>query len=168
MKKYTLLLVSTALLIFNPLQSQTKMKVVNKQQMTVKWEYKGDRIFFEIEAPTDGWVAIGFNRSENITGTYLIMARVLNGETNVVEHYTIKPGNYKSFSELMSPVSIQNTEGSETKAGTKIRFSLPILAINKYAKDLTIGKEYVLLMAYSQEDDFKHHSVMRTSERITL
>jgi hypothetical protein len=144
------------------------MKTITKNGMTVSWEFNDGRIYFEMKAPTDGWVAIGFNNNESTTGNYLLMGNVIEGITSVKEHYTISPGNYKMFSTLHTAESIENIEGYKKNNTTKIKFSLPIISNNKYSKDLNKGNDYILLMAFSQEDDFQHHSIIHTATKITL
>jgi hypothetical protein len=95
-----------------------------------------------------------------MAGTYLIMGNVINGKASVVEHYTISAGNYKKFSDLGANNSVKDVQGSENKQHTKLQFSLPIKSSNKYSKDLSHEKEYIFLLAFSQEDDFQHHSIM--------
>jgi DOMON domain len=144
------------------------MKSITKNGMKVSWEYKNQRIYFEMTAPTNGWVAIGFNNSDNTAGNYLLMGNVVGSQSSVMEHYTISAGNYKSFTDLKVNISVFDVVGIETQQVTKIRFSLPTAPSNKYTKDLEQGQEYTLLMAYSQQDDFQHHSIMRTSVKIIL
>jgi hypothetical protein len=153
---------------FSQYHSQTKMKTITKNGMSISWEFKADRVYFEMVAPTDGWMAIGFNNSESTTGNYLIMGKVENGKVTVEEHYTSSPGNYQVFAKLNTKSSVENVEGSEMAKNTTIKFSLPIISNNKYAKDLNEKNEYILLIAYSREDDFQHHSIMRTSSKINL
>jgi hypothetical protein len=158
----------TVILFLSQCYGQSKMKTITKNGMTVNWEFKDNRIYFEMTAPTDGWVAIGFNNIENITGNYLIMGKLEKDKVTVEEHYTISLGNYQSFNKLKINASVENVEGVETAKKTTIKFSLPIISNNKYAKDLNERSEYILLIAYSQEDDFQHHSIMRTSSKIIL
>ncbi len=146
----------------------TSAKTVSKNEMKVSWYYKNDSIFFEMSAPTDGWVTIGFNDSSEITGTYLIMGNVINGKPNVVEHYTLSPGNYKSLSDLGEKPHVGNIMGDENSGITTLKFSLPITPKSKYHRDLTEGNAYTMTIAYSLEDDFQHHSVMRTSINVKL
>lgn len=148
--------------------SQKKMNSIEKNGLLVKWEYKADRIYFQLSAPTNGWVGIGFNEHENTTGNYLILGHVINGKVDVAEHYTSSPGNYKRFSELKTVTSVQHIKGIETAHSTDVSFSLPIQSNSKYARNLAEGSEFVLLMAYSREDDFQHHSMMRTFVKIKL
>ncbi len=144
------------------------MKSVQKNGVTVTWEHQNSRIFFEMTAPTDGWVAIGFNTSQDITGNYLLMGQVVDGKPKVTEHYTLSPGYYEPFSAMKVAESVTDVEGTEVKGKTTLKFSVPVVPANSYAKRLDEGTSYVLLLAYSQEDDFQHHSMMRTSMRIQL
>lgn len=147
---------------------QGDMNQVYEKNMKVIWEYKDNRIYFEMTAPTSGWLAIGFNTTADMTGAYLIMGHLVHNRAEVVEHYTQSPGNYKPFSQLNTPSAVQDITGNEESNQTRLRFSLPIFAQNKYARPLTKGSEYTLTLAYSREDDFQHHSMMRTAIHVKL
>ncbi len=147
---------------------QINCKSIKKNDLSVSWYYNEDRIFFEMSAPTNGWLAIGFNSKESIEGTYLIMGNVIKDKANVVEHYTISPGNYKPLTDLNMTVQIKDIQGIEKDNTTKLKFSLPIESFSKYQRPLSKDTAYVLWLAYSQEDDFQHHSMMRTFVNITL
>ncbi|MFK7926305.1 MAG: DOMON domain-containing protein [Bacteroidia bacterium] len=141
---------------------------VSRNNMEVSWKYDAQRIWIEMSAPTDGWLAIGFNESQEITGNYLLMGRVRDGRAELVEYRTIAAGNYQSITQLGGSIQIADVEGEESGDTTSIKFSLPLEAVDRYRKDLTQGNEYVLLLAFSREDDFQHHSMMRTSIEINL
>ncbi len=143
-------------------------KSVSKSNMTVSWFYLDERVYFKVIAPTKGWVTIGFNTTDDISGAHLIMGHVVNGQPNVVEHYTLSPGNYKSLERLGAGSQVQHISGWEKSNETTIVFSLPIKAVSKYRKDLNQGSEHTMILAYSLHDDFQHHSIMRTSEKIIL
>ena len=143
-------------------------KSISKDKMKVNWHYENGRIFFEMSAPTDGWVTIGFNTNSGTKGAYLLMGNIINMKANVVEYYTLNPGNYKTIKSLGDTPQVENISGKEDSNGTTLKFSLPIKAIGKYQKDLIEGSEFTMIIAYSQEDDFQHHSIMRTSVNINL
>ena len=144
------------------------MKSVEKNGMTVEWSFKSDRIHFNISAPTAGWVAIGFNEHTGIEKTYLIMGNVVNEVPNVVEYYTRAAGDYRPISELGCTEKVQSISGSDKGINTNLQFSLPCNADGNLQKNLKQGMEYNMLMAFSREDDFQHHSMMRTSIFIKL
>ena len=141
---------------------------VSENGMTVTWYHQGDRVYFDMEAPTTGWVAIGFNTSGEMKDVYLLMGRVEMRNAEVVEHYTSSPGNYESFEKMGAVSSVASVRGSEESGKTTLHFSLPHSRLNKYAKNLAAGSEYVMVMAYSTHDDFQHHSRMRTSVPVSL
>ena len=139
-----------------------------KNGMTVKWEHMDNRIYFEMEAPNNGWVTIGFNTSSATKGSYLLMGNITDNKPNVVEYYTLSAGNYQPISILGGHPKVENIEGKEVNNKTTLRFSLPTNPASIYAKNLNKGSEYIMLIAYSQSDDFQHHSSMRTSIKIKL
>ncbi|MFT5819377.1 MAG: hypothetical protein ACI8ZM_000600 [Crocinitomix sp.] len=143
-------------------------KEINKNEMSVSWKYKEDRVHFEMAAPTTGWVTIGFNTTAGMSKAYLLMGRVVKGNAEVVEHCTSSPGNYKTITALGAQSSVKNISGTEADKQTTLQFSLPVQAKNKFARHLTKGTEYVMTLAYSREDDFQHHSTMRTSINVKL
>ncbi|MDN5214777.1 DOMON domain-containing protein [Fulvivirgaceae bacterium BMA12] len=145
-----------------------QMKTITKNNMTVSWEYKNDRIHFAMKAPAEGWVAIGFNTEENITGTYLLMGNVIAGVPDVIEYYTINPGNYRPVTALGGKSGVDHVAGEEYNGNTSLKFSLPLRSKTGYGRLLTEGTSYVMVLAYSLEDDFQHHSIMRTSIKIKL
>lgn len=150
------------------IQTPNKMKEISKNNMSVKWHIKEDLIHLEMKAPTKGWVAIGFNEDQYLAGAYLLMGHISNGLVEVVEHYTEHPGKYQPIQNYGIKSRILNPMGAETSTGTLVKFSLPINAGSKYHKNLISGSDWVLILAYSQDDDFQHHSIMRTSVKIKL
>ena len=141
---------------------------VRKNNMVVQWLFEKENICFKMEAPTKGWVAIGFNTKETLTGTNLIMGAVENDFYRVDDRYIIGPGNHKNTLEIGGKEAVSSIHGNEQNGTTSIFFTVPINAIDKYHQDLTKGKTIYLLMAYSMVDDFEHHSIMRTTIKITL
>jgi hypothetical protein len=141
---------------------------VEKNNMLVRWKVQETTILMEVSAPTNGWVAIGFNTKEGLSGTNLIMACVKDGKVVVEDYYTKKPGDYKPILQLGGQNGISNIDGEEQTAFTKVTFELALNLKDGFHHTLKKDGEYYLLMAYSQSDNFQHHSIMRTSEKIKL
>jgi hypothetical protein len=144
----------------------SRQGIIVKQQMQVSWQASEGRVHFELTAPVTGWMAIGLNTSDELTGTYLLMARVVEGQPEVVEHKVIAPGVYRPFQELDTSTAVTDIHGSEKEGITIVSFSLPEMKISPLALPIHEGQDYTLLMAYSISDDFQHHSIMRTLETI--
>lgn len=141
---------------------------VTRNGMTVRWEYQADRIHFELRAPTTGWIATGINDRDQLPGMYFVMGRVGTNGPEAIEHHTLRQGDYRSLTELGVPARVAEVQGGEEDGSTRISFSLPIKASSTYHQSFTRGREVYLMFAYSQEDDFRHHSRMRTSVLLQL
>lgn len=141
---------------------------VSKNDMKVEWRYRGDRLLISMSAPTQGWVTVGFNEREGLQGAYLLMGRVTKKGAEVVEHSTLYPGNYQSFESLGLASTVADVYGAQSKTSSMLRFSIPITREGKCGKNLSPGKTIHMVLAYSQSDDFQHHSLRRCSEKIIL
>lgn len=157
-----------ALLTLTQVQSQDNMNEVGKNNMTVRWKIEKEHIHFEVEAPTNGWVAIGFNETTSLAGTYLLMGRIRKGKAELVEHYTEKPGSYKPIADYGILSQATGISGDEKGNTTRLHYAIPIKKASKYHKQLSPDSKWTLLLAYSLDDDFQHHSIMRTSVEIKL
>lgn len=165
--KYLLLLLCLTPLLF-AFGSAGEWKSLSKNKMTVRWKFDGDRVHFEVSAPRQGWVAIGFNPKSGLTGTHLIMGAVHDGQTTVSDRYVRKPGDYPAIADIGGQPQVADVRGSENAKGTTVCFSLPVGFESGHHYALRPGKRYHLLLAYSMADEFDHHSIMRTETNITL
>lgn len=167
-KKYTAFALLIGLMIIPILKAQQKMNSKTLNGMTVNWQHCSDSIQIEMSAPTGGWLCIGFNEKDEITHANLFMGCVRDNKVELVEHYVISPGNYKPIRDLGILDRVRIIEGAEKDGVTTIRFTIHLNTNNSHQKDLSIGTALSLIMAYSMEDDFQHHSIMRTSTQIQL
>jgi hypothetical protein len=136
--------------------------------MTFQWRFGKDHLQCKATAPTDGWVAIGFNTKDELSDTNLIMGAVEQDYVTIDDRFIVKPGDHKSIIELGGSEAIVQRVGAEENGKTSISFSIPLSVNDKFHHNLIEGKEYYVLMAFSQEDDFQHHSIMRTIIKIKL
>ena len=136
--------------------------------LIVEWVDQGDSWKFSLEAPTDGWLAIGFNDQNNIVGTNLIMGAVVNGATLVEDQYVTGFGKHPPVESLGSTAVVTAISGTEKPGQTSIQFEMPHQAIDSMHFDLSPGRQIWLICAFSREDDFNHHSMMRKHVQIRL
>lgn len=161
------IILGALLLAVLPAQAQS-MKTITKNGMTVQWEIFGDSLQMRLHAPTRGWVAVGFNTADQLQGTHLIMGHVVGKRVHIEDRYIRRPGDHVLITSLGGSDALCNKSGTETDKGTTLHFKLPLRTCDDYHIDLQPSKSYYLLMAYSREDDFEHHSMMRTSIKIIL
>lgn len=121
-----------------------------------------------MSAPTAGWLAVGFNTRNELAGTNLIMGAVEEEFYRVDDRYILKPGDHRPMTSVGAQDQILHRHGLEEGGCTTITFSIPLYSSDNYHLNLKEGRPYFVLMAYSLEDDFEHHSVMRTQIKINL
>lgn len=160
------LLAGLVALVFDPSEQQQNM--IEKNGMKVRWSFLNDRIYFDVSAPTSGWVAIGFNEKPGLEGTYLLMGHVTNGVAEVKEHFVVAPGDYRPMEAFGAPSVVTIGWGVEETGSTSLQFSIPIKANDAFRKQMSPASSLHLLLAYSASDDFQHHSIMRTQTKIQL
>ncbi|WP_299535771.1 DOMON domain-containing protein [Ulvibacterium sp.] len=114
-----------------------------------------------VTAPTQGWVGVGFNEKNTIVGSDLLLFHVVDGKTTSTDMYVKGLGNPIKDSHLGGQNSIQVLHGKEEGHSTTIRFSIPLNSGDPNDFIHEIGKEFWLILAYSVEDDFEHHSRVR-------
>lgn len=149
-------------------QHHDTLRKVSKNGMTVAWTFEEGNLRFELFAPTKGWLAIGLNHSSELKGTNLIMASIVEHSQISSDRYILAPGKHEAIEVLGGKNHVHSVSGHEDAKGTHISFSIKIDPQDKYHFKLSEGRAFSLLMAFSREDDFAHHSMMRTSIRITL
>ncbi len=158
--------------LFSPLgiclAQPSPMNQVEYQGMKVFWTFEGKDIRFQITAPTEGWVAIGFNTRDELKGTNLIMSQVVNDFPVLSDRYILVAGDHRQVQDLGGIAAATLVSGKETPMCTRIELVVPIKASDRFHHELLPGSSIHLLLAYSQEDDFDHHSLMRTSLKIQL
>lgn len=146
----------------------TAVKTVSVDGFQATWHFEGEQLAIEIFAPTDGWVAVGFNQRDDIVNTNLIMGAVVEGTVVVEDQYVVAAGQHPQVTEIGGQSAISAVLGTEQAGQTTISFNVPQQASDSFHYDLLPGTEIYLICAYSREDDFEHHSMMRKHVRVTL
>lgn len=162
---YTLLIICFAFLSM----SAQEPKSVSKNGMTVSWIFdETGNIQFRLSAPLKGWVAIGINTEEQLVGSNLIMASVKGETLSISDKYVVGLGDPRDMEKLGAHSKASLISGQEDDAGTIVEFAIPAKSEDQYHFDLQKGKVIYLTMAFSVDDDFGHHSRMRTMVKVTL
>ena len=168
MEKHLLLIIigSCIFLLSANTQKKNQKNQVEKNGMQIQWKWEEETLCFQVFAPKDGWVAIGLNSKSGLTGTNLIMGSVKNKKVNISDRYILKPGDHQTMESLGSEDLLLEKKGFENKKGTTISFKIPTQPNDKFHTKIEKGKEYFMLLAYSRDDDFGHHSMMRTEVKV--
>jgi DOMON domain len=147
---------------------RTQMKQISVGGMQVFWHFEGDLLIIDATAPDRGWVAIGFNSSDDIVHTNLIMAGTADGKPYVSDRYVFGLGNHQSVESVGGSTAVNLLSASSNGNQTQIRFSISVQPTDRYHYALTPGTTLFLICAFSTEDDISHHSRMRQHVRVVL
>lgn len=145
-----------------------QMKEIEKNGMKICWQFNHNKLDVKVFAPTKGWVAIGFNEENHLVGNNLIMGKIVDGQAIVSDRRIVGFGNHKAVEDIGGKNHLSNIGGKEDANGSLLQFSLTIESMDDFHYDLSKEKTLFLLIAYSESDDFEHHSRMRTSVEIRL
>ena len=144
-------------------------KGVNLNGMTFNYEILEDsHIEISLEAPTKGWVGVGFNDHNDIVGSDLYLFHVVGQEAEALDMKVVGLGNPKIDSQLGGTHSVAVLKGQEVDGRTKVTFRLPFPSSDPYDFRHELGKQFWLILAYSTHDEFDHHSRMRKHIPFTL
>ncbi|MEM8487890.1 MAG: DOMON domain-containing protein [Bacteroidota bacterium] len=149
-------------------ETPLQFKDVEVEGIKFSWRFASGRLFCQLEAPTTGWVAMGFNTRPGLAGTHLVMAAVVDGNVFVDDLYIVGPGDPRRIEALGGALDLQEVDGNETHQSTRISFSIPVAPTDNWRKKLTAGVTYDLLLAYSTHDAFEHHSRIRRHIKVVL
>jgi DOMON domain len=148
--------------------SAQNMKQAEVNGMIIKWYAFNGSVTFEVSAPTTGWVSLGFNSKNDIVGTNLVMGASIDSKCKVEEHYVKSIGVHKNAETFGSSAVITNYSCIEFQNKTILKFTIPDKASDRFHYNLFVKQKIWLICAYSMEDDFDHHSIMRQQIEVEI
>jgi hypothetical protein len=128
-------------------------KSVEHQGFTLTWRVDGENLEVAVEAPTKGWVAVGFEPSSMMKDADYIIGYVTENEVFIRDDFGVGTASHKADTELGGSDDVSILGGSETNGNTSIQFSIPLQSGDEYDKVLEPGATYVVLLAYGNVDN---------------
>lgn len=153
-----------------PEKDDAGFSVISIADMTVKWKIQGESINIALSAPTNGWVAVGFNPSSVMKDANLIIGYIKEGEVTVEDHFGSGTFSHANDVELGGTRNITNISGSEEGKNTKIEFSMPLSSGDRYDTALTPGEKHLIILAHGSNnaDNVTSKHANRTKFVVTL
>ena len=65
--------------------------MVSKQGMSASWTFQGNYLVVSLQAPTTGWVVVGFNNQDGLQNARLFFVKIEKGKGVAEEHRTDFP-----------------------------------------------------------------------------
>ncbi len=143
-------------------------KTAEVKGIVFNWEIIDEKINIILSAPTNGWVAVGFNPSRMMKDANILIGYIKNGEVFMEDHFGAGNTKHRADIDLGGTEDITILGGSEEDDKTTLQFSIPLHSRDSNDRKLEEGEEYKVIFAYGRKDDFKSYHKLRTSLMITL
>lgn len=137
-----------------------------------RWSHKDGHLIGQLSAPTDGWIAVGFNNAPTLSNTRFVIAVTSGNSVRAEEHIALVPDHRKVMELDLTP-ALSNVIGRYEQNRSHLNFSLPHQLRNRTeshqpAVSLSPGSMVHLMLAWSRAPEFDHHSAWRKHFKITL
>ncbi|MEM9342570.1 MAG: DOMON domain-containing protein [Pseudomonadota bacterium] len=132
----------------------------------VLWHAEG-RLHAQFSAPTMGWVAVGFNNVEQLKGTRFVIGAMRPDGFHAEEHIAVVP-DHPTVQSLGLVPGLGDLSGRVAPNRTTMTFSLPHVFPDSENPRLGPDATTYLMLAWSHDKDFAHHSAWRRHTLVTL
>jgi hypothetical protein len=146
-------------------------KSVSQDGYSLQWRVNGDNAEFIVEAPTDGWVGIGFDASRMMADANIIMGYVDGGEQTLTDQFGTGPTAHRADTDLGGSNDIIEGEVTQSAGSTTLRFTIPLDSGDQYDTVLREGRTHSVLLANGpsgSDDTSTYHGGNRTVFEIEL
>jgi len=131
-----------------------------------RWALQDGRLLHGcMRARTQGWVTVGFNTRPALDGARLVMGRVVDGRAQVEVHQAQPPRHARIAG---SDDAVRVVGGTHEGSFTRLCFVMTLGPIDRSDVTLVAGATTHLVLAWSHERDFDHHSADRGAVDVVL
>ncbi len=169
-------IIVSVFLFFNLAQSKTVKQSINRQGyneisaegITLQWKISGPLLEVVLSAPTDGWVAVGFDPTSLMKDANIIIGFVRDGAPEIRDDFGSWYTSHDPDESQGGSNDVIIRGGSESGKKTELAFALPLDSGDPNDRTLVEGKTYTVILAYGTVDDFTTRHKKRTRVEITL
>jgi hypothetical protein len=144
---------------------------ISAGDVQLQWKVEEKSLQVIVSAPTTGWIAVGFDATVKMKNANIIIGYVKNEEVFLRDDFGIGPTAHQDDEKIGGQNDISEASGAESKAGTELRFTIPLDSQDSKDRVLVEGQEYKVILAYGKKgsDSFTtYHARKRTSVKIKL
>lgn len=123
------------------------------------WQHAGGRIVCAFAASAGGWIAAGFNAARGLRGTRFVMGAAPPGD--VAERLALVPDHIAAPTPALLDVRI-------ARAGARVQLDFVFPHEISGGPRLAPGTRAHVMLAWSHDRDFAHHSAWRRHFDVVL
>lgn len=144
-------------------------KEFNGADITFQWKITGDTLEAVLSAPTNGWVAVGFNPSEMMKDANIIIGFISKENTvSIRDDYGSWLTSHVSDESQGGTSDVTIIGGEESKSRTTIRFTIPLDSGDVRDQVIRIGEKTRVILSYGRSDDINKIHKKKTKTEITF
>jgi len=126
------------------------------------WAHDADRVRMALAIATAGWIAVGFNDRRTLAGTRFVIASAITGR---IEERIARVPDHAPIAALGIAPAIAEAAVAFESGRSVLRFAMPH---RLSSQSLAPGSAVHLMLAWSPETDFAHHSAWRRHVDVVL
>jgi hypothetical protein len=140
------------------------------EEVDLTWEVGDGDLAVSVTAPTDGWIAVGFEPTMAMKDANIIIGYVSGGEVLLRDDWGDGPTSHKPDIDLGGTSDVADASGSESGGSTTLSFTIPLDSGDGFDRILTPGATVKVLLAYGPEgaDNFTGFHAWAKTVEITL
>jgi hypothetical protein len=128
--------------------------------MILQWRVEGERLRVILDAPTRGWVGIGFRPENKMKGANFLIGYVRGAEVVISDQVGTRIDRHDADVKNKGTQDVVVGGGSESGNRTRIEFSIPLVSNDSQDKPLQPGERVPILLCFGPQDNFtKAHTV---------
>ena len=134
--------------------------------ITLQWRTDDEYLYINLMAPTNGWVAVGFDPVNAMQDANFIIGYVNGaGDVFIRDDYGTSPGSHASDTSLGGEDNVMDHYGTDDGNMTMLHFKIPLNSGDQYDKVLVPGNTYDVILAYGSSDNFtSFHSMVASTD----
>ncbi len=168
MTKSRFFILLSVLFVLSALAGAGEWKSVSVSDFNLEWQVDGDMLNLKLSAPTEGWIAVGFDPSKAMKDANILIGYFENGSATVSDQFGNSVFSHKEDEQLGGRSDVTNVSGSESDGVTRLAFTIPLDSGDSADKPLREGQSYKVIFASHTRDRISMKHNRRTSVEITL
>lgn len=134
----------------------TGFTTVMVDDFTFSWKVVTDSLRCMLTAPTTGWLAVGFDPTDDMLNANFIIGYTIADSTWVRDDFGVTTTAHSADYGLGGTNNVSRVFGRESNGFTEIRFTIPLNSGDSYDRVIVPGTSYEVLFAHGSNgaDDF--------------
>lgn len=135
--------------------------------MALYWSIVGDKIYFGLHSPGQGWLALGLAPDgPAMKGADILIGYVKDGQAVMQDEFADTPYSHKADTDVGGSNDIISFAGSEDESATTLEFEHLLVTGDEHDKPIVKGKMFVMLAYADKADWTSYHGKKRTTIQI--